>query len=612
MTTINQRLTFWCLQHREVCNATRATPEVVCEQGGEVLSENFQRDKWHFCCGCQTFFARADNEAANKICPACTNVATWRYLCDNCQVFSFEAESRLRERAFGFGPLGAPMICPGCLRPPQAKLYEHNDCEQFKTSFRTARAECPCCGKRLSRPQATSYEFPPTYRKSLAEYLQIMKPPAFRAEFGTPEALVALSDGRFWLMQYRDNKQTFVVYPIAPVFGSAQEFNAWQNVFDCEQPGVGEVWLVKPAVAVLDVATQQYYLTQKGKLEVQVQVQVQVQATVPLPATPEPEAPARSFAKPAKPRFSGSSLSSADAPAEIAPSTPTRKPPLPVLIGAGAGGVLLLAAMLYFAFFSAKRTIIAKVKQGQIVTPYGDSAYDVFQKSGLSESDLADLRSEVAPLLKNSGEEIIRQLVNENYSVSATDTAKLFGWLNQLTPSDHNKACEHYFLGRAAIERKDWQAAKQEFQQAIKLTPTWALPANTLGLAYKSHRGNEDYAMARSCFEKAIELEPKWLFPRSNLCKLPFDKLDLLRQRLTPEDYTLGEQACRNVLQLDPNKASAYYYLGKALEGQKNKCGAYEQYRLAIEKAANNTNPGFNVNRLNTAIGQLARQCGGA
>jgi predicted Zn-dependent protease len=236
-------------------------------------------------------------------------------------------------------------------------------------------------------------------------------------------------------------------------------------------------------------------------------------------------------------------------------------------------------------------------------TPYGDSAYDLFQKGGLSESDLADLRQEVEPLLQSRGNEVVRQLVSDGYNPSANelnDTAKLYNWLNQLTPGNTHQAREHYFQGRAAYERQDWNSAENEFRQVMRLEPSWALPVNTLAQVYLRRR---DFNTALNCYDEAIRLEPNWIFPRINKCVLVNENL---------RNFVQGEQACRDVLQLDSNKASAYYYLGRALEGQNNRCGACEQYRLALEKAAGNNNPGFNVNRLNTIVSQCARQCGGA
>ena len=181
MATSELKLTFWCLRHDEVCHATRAVPRVVCEQDNEVLSENFAREAWHFCSGCQTFFARTDNQVAYKVCPACGQAAARRYLCDSCGVFSFEAAGRSTTREFAFGITGTPTTCSGCLRPPQGQLHEH-DCEILGAGFRTARAQCPFCAKPLAEALHTNFEFPPTFRKPVNDYLQYMSPNAFRAD----------------------------------------------------------------------------------------------------------------------------------------------------------------------------------------------------------------------------------------------------------------------------------------------------------------------------------------------------------------------------------------------------------------------------------------------
>jgi len=58
------------------------------------------------------------------------------------------------------------------------------------------------------------------------------------------------------------------VLPSAARLDSAQSFAGMQSFFDCGGPAAGELILVAPAVAALNLATGEYVLTQKGQLEV--------------------------------------------------------------------------------------------------------------------------------------------------------------------------------------------------------------------------------------------------------------------------------------------------------------------------------------------------------
>jgi tetratricopeptide (TPR) repeat protein len=123
------------------------------------------------------------------------------------------------------------------------------------------------------------------------------------------------------------------------------------------------------------------------------------------------------------------------------------------------------------------------------------------------------------------------------------------------------------------------------------------LPVNTLARVFMRRK---DFYGAQTCYLKAIELDPNWMFPRINLCVLAVENL---------KNWSLGEQTCRGLLQLDQNKTAGYYFLGRSLEEQGSKCDALRQFRIAIEKASSTTNPGFNVDNLRRRLPKLESQC---
>ncbi len=267
-----------------------------------------------------------------------------------------------------------------------------------------------------------------------------------------------------------------------------------------------------------------------------------------------------------------------------------------------AVALLLLGWFAVWYLERPKRLIFETAKQGRIVTRDGEGAYDIYKKNEFKAGDLVSYHSELVLILENQGEEVLKQIASDGYNPPASElneVANLYDWLNQLKPEMIYQARKHYFQGRVAYEDKNWSGAENEFQQARRLDPSWALAVNTLARVYMRRR---DYHSALSCYEEARRLDPKWIAPSINKCVLLIESI---------KDYVSGEQACRDVLQLDGGRAAAFFYVGRALEGQGNMCGAYEQYRLAIEKAANTTTPGFNVERLITTIYKLAQQCAG-
>jgi Flp pilus assembly protein TadD len=88
---------------------------------------------------------------------------------------------------------------------------------------------------------------------------------------------------------------------------------------------------------------------------------------------------------------------------------------------------------------------------------------------------------------------------------SAFSAAPSFAADTETTPVA-NKKSDDYTLGKAAVEKKDWKAAANHFQAAVKANPRSADAHNMLGYSQR-WLGNMDASFAS--YAEALRLDPK-------------------------------------------------------------------------------------------------------
>jgi hypothetical protein len=608
MTTNLQKLTLFCLNHQETFTMPRSGVEVLCEQGPHVLSENYLQQKWEYCCSCQSFFARNDGEAAKEKCLVCDREIIARYLCNSCDTLAFETKAPPIRREFSLSQDGLPIpVCPCCLKSSTAPARQH-DCPCLKASYKSARSTCPFCEDKIFAPQSFSHSFQPSFRRPVAYYLSNFNGKAFRAGYSETQqnALAEKDDGRFWMTVFQDDS-SYLVFPSVPQWESAQNFYLVQKLFDCDYTGAGELWIVAPAIAVYDSPSGEYTIAQKGKLEVHAS-QTSPLAPPPLPASysqplvsPPPIDPSVINAEGIP---EAQNRASSPPPMVEASATAQKNSLNKILLFSGAGliALVVIIALVVSSVSSTKGQILAKLKQGQMVSPIGDSAYDIYLRSNLSDSEKNEIRNTATPVLESYGSGILTKIVNDSYDPPAAelgDLIRAYTWLDTLAPNNFYKARKQYFQGWQSYQKKDYDNARKEFTQAMDLDANWALPVNKLAMV--SLRYNDYYA-AQTWYQKASERDPKWIFPLINLGMLVIGKEANIR------NYALAEEVANKALAIDPKKASAYYILGSALDGQGRTCEALSAYRNAVENATNTPSPGFNVKNVNNIKDRLSRR----
>ena len=258
-------------------------------------------------------------------------------------------------------------------------------------------------------------------------------------------------------------------------------------------------------------------------------------------------------------------------------------------------GVVLVAAVavalfVYFGLGSAKRNILGEIKKGNLVKPEGSSAYDLYlkhAKSDLSPGDKTEITNEALPALDKRGDEIITHLKQDANESEAewAEAIRVYGWLNDLKPKSVYESRRLFSQARLAFLKKDYGKSIPDYQRSIELDPSWALPLNGLARTYVNLK---DKTSARQYYTRATAVEPNWIYPWLNLGQLCLDK-DM-------NDLYTAQDSLQHAIAIDPQKASAHYFLAQAYEKTNRDCDAAREYKLAVDNASSASSAGSNFN----------------
>ncbi|MBR8841214.1 MAG: tetratricopeptide repeat protein, partial [Stigonema ocellatum SAG 48.90 = DSM 106950] len=175
---------------------------------------------------------------------------------------------------------------------------------------------------------------------------------------------------------------------------------------------------------------------------------------------------------------------------------------------------------------------------------------------------------------------------------------------NQALKLDPNYAKAYIGRGNAYGNKKDYDRAIADFNQALKLDPNDAYAYNNRGNAYSYKK---DYDRAIADFNQAMKLDPNDAYAYNNrgyayLYKSDYDRAiaDFNKAvQLNPNNANVYDSRCEGyrtkgdndnaiadcnqALKLDPNKANAYYNRGLAYKNKGRKDKAQEDFKKVLE-----------------------------
>jgi Tfp pilus assembly protein PilF len=177
------------------------------------------------------------------------------------------------------------------------------------------------------------------------------------------------------------------------------------------------------------------------------------------------------------------------------------------------------------------------------------------------------------------------------------EMAQLQEWLSSIEKSPASNARLAYARGMAALDRHDWEGARQQFEEALSFQPNWSLGLNGLGKAYF---GKKQYDLSEKYYRQASEADPSWYYPHSNLGTLYRDVL---------RNFQGSVREYQMAIQLDPNRASFHFNLGLLyyMNGKQYWPSACSEFRTALRATGGSLSP----SEVNFATQRGDRACQG-
>lgn len=586
-----------------------ANATIECASGTHTLARGFPRETfWEYCCDCQHYRPIDGSGKGSDDCPICERKIVRRSVCAECKVISIESDDAGRRKAFSISGQGTVTpTCPGCLRRANRQSFEHH-CQDFTLAFFTTRETCPFCEERL--------EPPPAFPCSVAAYLEKLPPSAVTVRFDAESGLVqqSIGGGCYLVPVARDSALSMVI-PKSESLSSKQDYyNSYYELFNCENPAVGEVMI--QSAALVEVVEGGWQVREAGLIEIKSATETQVndQTAITCSACGTEARAGHAFCKRCGMRLTaassepwiGNASQSETNTASYSDATPPIQQPAYQASGqtvqsSGLQPKTILSVVAGIAVLGILITIIAVVStnntraleqkldntiaRGQFLTPTTDNAHDLYyqlKNSGASEVTLNSYREKLVPPLTNRFHQMIREFMvpgSDDPPLADWQTAyESFRWASELKPEDKGLAARTaYCEGRVAFLSKDENRAIEAWTRAANADKSWALPVNGIGLIYT---GRKNYATARTYYFDAVKRDPNWAYPYNNIGTSYFME----------RDYYEAKTYYQKAAQLAPQWARPHSWLGDIAMKENDYVTAAREFSLVFEPGATGTN----------------------
>jgi tetratricopeptide (TPR) repeat protein len=282
---------------------------------------------------------------------------------------------------------------------------------------------------------------------------------------------------------------------------------------------------------------------------------------------------------------------------QAAPTSEFKRPQWLFLVGAVVIALAVCGIAVWYFVVSPEARISRAIDRGDLVTPVGQSAYAIYQRSraDLSVSARTRLREKALGKLLAAAESLVQKRTQgEGLSQpEIQQLTSLYDWAVDLAPGNARAiAGQKYALGMSALLSGRPRAALPLLLESTNHNPNSAPAFNELGRAYVKLN---DHYHAAEAYKRAISIDGNWAFPQINLGGV----------YLHDKQWDLAEQSYLSATRLDTTLATPWYFLGQVYEVRQEHSRAIDAYQQAIRLASTRPSSAFHVDAVQRRIEKL-------
>lgn len=217
------------------------------------------------------------------------------------------------------------------------------------------------------------------------------------------------------------------------------------------------------------------------------------------------------------------------------------------------------------------------IESGRLVDGSSDDAYSYFTRLNVLDPQnkaINEGKTRLLPQLRQLGDNVFRKRAELSIEIlSEQDWIKAqhaYEWAHTLEPAD--KAIEarwKYASANVAKTQGRRADAESNFNTALQLDSSWALPQNDLGYLWAS---SKRYSDAIPLYQRAIDLQPDWDIPYNNMGTAHYYN----------QNDDVAVEWYKRAVEVNGQWATPHAWLGTIFEKKKLTTEAIQEYQTTL------------------------------
>lgn len=261
---------------------------------------------------------------------------------------------------------------------------------------------------------------------------------------------------------------------------------------------------------------------------------------------------------------------------ETEPDAPRRR-----LIIVAVTALVIIAVASYFIWasaFSLEARLKKALAAGQIFAPSGTCVYDLY-KEELSRNASSRTLAQFGPIIQSTiappaNDAFARWYKDSDDTVNWPELERTYEFLSIIDPATGlHRMRQLYAAAQQNIDARDYLNAIRNYEEALKLDPSWVLALNGIGKVYMIERSpNYNERLGVAYYERACSADPQFTWAAKNLGDY-YARTD---------DYVRAEHYLRRALATSPERPSILRALGNVCRRMHRPAEATAFYERAL------------------------------